>query len=273
MTSTVPVTALAEWLAGEVAVPGPVAVLAGHFAIYSAGGTAHELLDEPDAAPAGAGPMIEFTRHTWTVACQVAANQPGRPFQLVPLVDDIQFVRPALADRGASERLAAALAADYLERVRELPRFHARELQARGLAHDRILRQSEDRWLFSERGLRIAAVYRLRRRRLARSTHRVALEESDGGSTMTVTLPGQSEYRLVQAGHTTCAGGYLELLAALHDRGIRKLVAMVPLRCLGQVSLGTSLARHILALSRFTAISVGIPDAGTTGVATVARGE
>jgi hypothetical protein len=273
MTATLPLDALPDWLAAEAhSSAGTVAVLAGHFAIFSAGGTALELLEEPDAPPAGAAEMVDFTRRTWRLACDVAALQRDRGFLLVPLVDDIQFIQPMTADRAASERLAAALAAEYLERVPQLPAYHARELDARGVSSDRILRNSGPHWLFSERRLRIAAVHRLRQLVDSGEAEPAGLAACDNGSTVTVTLPERGEHRLVQAGHTSCAGGYLELLATLHERGVRKLIALVPMRCLAQVALGTTLAHHLLGMSQFSAVSVGIPDRDTTGRATLEGG-
>lgn len=274
MTATLQLDALPDWLASEIhSTPGTVAVLAGHFAIFSAGGVALELLDEGDAAPGGAEEMIEFTRRTWAAACDVAARHRDREFLFVPLVDDIQFIRPVTTDRSAAERLAAALAADYLERVPELPGYHLRELGARGLSVDRVLRNSDRHWSFSERTLRLAAVRRLRQLLDGGAGAPGGLVSSDDGSTVMVTLPERGEHRLVQAGHTSCAGGYLELLATLRERGVRKLIAMVPMRCLGQVALGTTLAHHLLGMTDFSAISVGIPDRGTTGCAALVPGE
>jgi hypothetical protein len=272
MTGTVPLETLADWLTTEAgSAAGTVAVLAGHFAIFTAGGSALELLDEPESAPAGAAEMVEFTRHTWRVACEVAARLRDQPFRFVALVDDIQFVRPMTKDRGASERLAAALAADYLERVPQLPAYHGRELDAHGLSRDGVLRHSDRHWLFSERHLRIAAVHRLRQLLARAGSEPTGLAAHDDGSTMTVTLPECGEHHLVQAGHTSCAGGYLELLTTLHERGVRKLIAMVPIRCLGQVSLGTTLAHHLFSLPQLSTITVGIPDRGTSESATLVR--
>jgi len=274
MTATLQLDALPDWLASETdSASGAVAVLAGHFAIFSAGGTALELLDEGDAAPRGAEEMIEFTRRTWAAACDVAARHRDREFRFVPLVDDIQFIRPVTTDRGASERLAAALAADYLERVPRLPGYHLRELGAHGLSADRVLRNSDRHWSFSERMLRIAAVHRLRQLLDGDAPAPHGLVASDNGNSVTVTLPERGEHRLVQAGHTSCAGGYLELLATLRERGVRKLIAMVPMRCLGQVALGTTLAHHLLGMANFSTVSVGIPDRGTTGCAVLVPGE
>ena len=73
-------------------------------------------------------------------------------------------------------------------------------------------------------------------------------------------LPEQGDYCLVHSGHTTCAGGYVELLSTLHRRGVRKLIALVPMRCLGQVALGTELARSLFALPGFTVVNVAVPN-------------
>lgn len=262
MTHSIALDALPAWLARETAGAGAeVGVLAGHFAIYSAGNAARDLLDEGDMVPSGAAEMLNFTRLSWRIACDVATEFPERAFRVVALVDDIQFIRPLTAERAMSERLAAALASDYLGSVRQLPPYHTAAMTARGISAERIVRWSEDRWLFSERGLREAAVHHVRRHFAARGSERAGLTSTDNGNTMNVTLPEQGDYCLVQSGHTSCAGGYVELLSTLHDRGIRKLIAFVPMRCLGQVALGTDLAHHLYDLHNLAVINVAIPDA------------
>jgi hypothetical protein len=271
MTTTVPLAEFSAWLAGEVdASPEMTAVLAGHFAIFSAGGHAVELLDDAPPAPGGAAAMVEFTRCTWDTACQVAAGA-ARPFRLVALVDDIQFVRPVNRDRGTAERLGAALAAEYLERNPRLPDYHASGLAVHGLDDARVLRNADHQWLFSERQLRIGAVRRIRDRVAAPDRALATVRTEDGGSTITVSIPEYGEHRLVQSGHTSCAGGYLELLMTLHERGVRKLVALIPMRCLGQVTLGTTLARHLFGPSELATVSVGIPENAGSGGLVVAR--
>ena len=94
---------------------GPTVILAGHFAVFTAGARAHDLLDEPRIIAAHTD-MVDFSRESWIAACNVVAQgdaQAGRSPHadsareapnLLLLVDDIQFVRPALPDRGAGER-------------------------------------------------------------------------------------------------------------------------------------------------------------------------
>jgi hypothetical protein len=273
MSRSVGLDDLGDWLADEATSSvGDVAVLAGHFAIFSAGGAASDLLDARESAPAGAAEMLAFTRLTWDVACKLAMSHPDRPFATVPLVDDIQFVRPLTADRPTAERLAGALAAEYLRSTPRLPAFHLHTLAAHGISESRVMRACDAHWLFSERQLRTDAVRRVRAHHLSGGGRRAGLSASDGGSTMTVKLPEHGEYCIVQSGHTSCAGGYVELLARLHQRGIRKLIALVPLRCMGQVALGTELAHWLFALSRFSVVNVGIPAPGTTNAATVVSG-
>ena len=270
MTSTVPLTEFPAWLTSEVdSSPGMTAVLAGHFAIFSAGAHAVELLDAA-AAPAGAAAMVEFTRCTWDTACQVGASG-SREFRLVALVDDIQFVRPINRDRSAAERLAAALADDYLKRNPRLPGYHATGLASHGLEATRVLRNTDDQWLFSERQLRIGAVRRIRERLARPDRGTAAVRTEADGSSITVSIPEYGEHRLVQSGHTSCAGGYLELLMTLHERGVRKLVALIPMRCLSQVTLGTTLVRHLFGASELATVSVGIPETPTSGGLVVAR--
>ena len=270
MSHSIAVAELPAWLAAETATGGSeAAVLAGHFAIMSAGNAAIDGLDDVPP-PSGAASMVEFTRDTWRVACETAAHNPALDFRMVVLVDDIQFVRPLVADRSNAERLAAALSAHYLEKARDLPPHHARELARHGVAADRILRHSAERSLFSERELRRDVVHRLRRV-AGESGNRASIGTSDSGSTITATLPDEGEYALVQSGHASCAGGYAELVSALYDRGIRKLVALVPQRCLGQVALGTRLALALFPLKGLTVVNVAIGDVGTTTNAVVDR--
>lgn len=261
MTYSVRVTELPAWLATETrGANSETAVLAGHFAIYSAGAAALDLLDHAAPEPGGAAEMLDFTRLTWRVACEVARTQPDQPFRLVTLVDDIQYVRPSVTDRATAERLAAALAGDYLDGTRQLPTFHLREIAAGGIPAERILRCREDRWLFSERELRQSAVRHVRQHFSAGGGTRAGLASTDNGNTMTVTLPDQGDYCLVHSGHTTCAGGYVELLSTLYDRGVRKLIAFVPMRCFAQVALGTALAHTLYPLSGFDVVTVAVPD-------------
>ncbi len=229
--------------------PATTVVLAGHFAIFTAGGRASDFLDEPLTLAAHTG-MIEFARQSWTAACDVVSAMRGP--RLLVLVDDIQFVQPALPDRGARERLSAALVADYLRRTPTLPAFHLRELDARDIGRDRVVRRRDDAWMFSERMLRAGAVERVRT--AARTDARPSTASGTGGAATLVTSsdarivardPDLGEHTLVHSGHTSCAGGYLELVMQMAARGVTRLVALVPARCLGPVSVGTHLARTL----------------------------
>jgi hypothetical protein len=217
-------------------------VLAGHFAIFTAGGKATDFLDEDPTRMSKHTDMVHFARATWLAGCDAVALTQAK---LLVLVDDLQFVRPALPDRGARERLGAALSADYLRRTPTLPGFHARELDARGLDESRVMKSENSRWIFSERAMRHAAVDRIREK--AASDGRGRLLSNPDGSRIIVRDPtGETaEHTIVHSGHTSCAGGYLELVLRLHERGVRRLVAMVPSRCLGPVTLGAALARSV----------------------------
>jgi len=265
MSHTVDLATVPEWLGREVENGGSdVAVFGGHFAIFSAGATATDLLDDATTIPDGAEEMLEFTRLTWRWLCDAARANPTSQFRAVVMADDIQFVRPITQDRAVAERLAAALARDYFESHGTLPDFHLRELTTRGLATSRVLHHTDQRWLFSERDLRHAAVRRVRQHHTTGGGSRAGLTSSDNGNTMTVTLPEQGDYCLVHSGHTTCAGGYVELLASLYERGIRRLIAFVPMRCLSQVSLGTELAMSLFQLPGFAVTNVAVPAPGTS---------
>lgn len=256
---------LANGLAGRVATaladaPGQsTAVLAGHFAVFTAGGRANDLLDHPRSLGEHTD-MLDFARGSWTAACDVIVAHPAA--RLLVLTDDLQFVRPALPDRGARERLAAALAADYLRRTPTLPAFHHRELEARDIGTDRVIRSRDDCWIFSERALRNAAVTRIRE--AARgdrfASGAMALDANTDASRIVVRDPELGEHTLVHSGNTSCAGGYLELVMQLHERGVRRLVAVVPRRCLGPVTLGAQLARTMFGATTISVVN--IPFAG-----------
>ena len=267
MTDMLEMATMAEWLSAEVGGAGTdVAVLGGHYAIFTAGAAATDLLDS-DATPDGAREMLDFTRQTWRWVCQAARTTRGlRP---VVMADDIQFVRPVTSDRSVAERLAASLTRDYYTAVPTLPTFHLRELTASGISHDRVLCDSEQRWVLSERDLRRAAVRRVRDHVTAGGGGRAALTSSDNGNTISVTLPELGDYCMVHSGHATCAAGYAEMVAWLHDRGIRKLIAFVPMRCLSQVSLGTKLAISLFSLPGLSVTNVAVPNAGVSQTAVV----
>jgi hypothetical protein len=273
MSAPVPLASLPEWLRNEIASAhaGDIAVLAGHYAIFSSGATPVDLLDDDAASPQGAAEMIAFTKRTWHAACDAVALEPARRASLLVLVDDIQFVRPTLEDRAAAERLGAALATNYLDRVRTLPESHARALRDRSLGSADILRHDDDRWVFSERELRVAAVEHLRERLHAAGGAGALLTANADESRIDVAVPGQAEYCLVHSGRTNCAGGYLELLSEVYRRGIRTLIALVPMRCLGPVTVGTALAHRLYPLDALSIVTVAVPDISTGAHAAVVR--
>ncbi|HVZ49763.1 MAG TPA: hypothetical protein VG916_13340, partial [Gemmatimonadaceae bacterium] len=176
--------------------------------------------------------------------------------RLLVLVDDIQFVRPALPDRGARERLAAALAGDYLRRTRTLPPFHQRALDARDLGAERVVQRRADAWIFSERALRSAAVARIRAAAAGASGTTSPLLANADASRITVRDAELGEHTLVHSGNTSCAGGYLELVLQLHERGFRRLVAVVPSRCLGPVTVGTHFARTLFGAAGIDVVNI-----------------
>jgi hypothetical protein len=233
-------------------------VLAGHFAIFTAGGKAFDYLDDAAADASRVSSytdMTSFTRSTWTAACDLLAKPELADARLLVLVDDLQFVRPALPDRGARERLGAALAADYLRRNSTLPGFHSRELESRGINTDRLVRNDDARWIFSERELREAAVVRIRAA-AASGKHGARLIAGPDASRITINDPELGEHTIVHSGHTSCAGGYLELILRLRARGVRRLVALVPSRCLGPVTLGAALAKSFFGAADFEVVNL-----------------
>lgn len=277
MTASVPLSRLEAWLATELAA-GPArdtVVLGGHFALFTVGAAARDSLDDASMSPGANADMIVFTRATCAAACgalatyRAAATTASPNARLLVLADDIQFVRPALDDRGAAERLGAALVENYRAAMPTLPVFHRRELEHAGLSSDAILRCRDDRWLFYERELREAAVRRLRRH--ASDDARAALSANEDGSMITVHAEGHDDYCLVHSGRTNCAGGYVELLAELRERGIERLIALVPMRCLGPITVGTTLALNTLGVRGLSVVNVAIPDVATERPAAISR--
>jgi hypothetical protein len=266
VTSSVRLGDLPSWLGEEIAAGGgaSTAVLAGHYAIFTGGNIAVDLLD---AAETGGGPaeMLAFTKFSWNAACKAVAAQREQRAQMLVLVDDLQFVIPALDDRRMQERLADALVTHYYESTPKLPRFHLHQLTANGLDDSFVFKQTPDRWLFSERELRIAHVRHLRDV-LRAGPAREGVRATPDLSHITVTSEEHGEYCLVHSGRTTCAGGYVELLSAVHARGVRRLIALVPMRCLGPITVGTALSSDLLGLEDLTVINVAIPDV-TSGLA------
>jgi hypothetical protein len=66
---------------------------------------------------------------------------------------------------------------------------------------------------------------------------------------------------LVHSGRTNCAGGYLELLASLEERGVKRLIALVPMRCLAPIAVATALAGDLFSLRGLSVLNVAVPDA------------
>lgn len=273
MTSSVPLGELVGWLRAEIdrARTGEVAVLAGHYAIFSGGATAVDLLDDGAIPPPGAADMIAFTQRTWQVACEAIAGQRAPTARLLVLVDDIQFVRPVLTDVSARERLGAALSETYLRGMRSLPAWHARVLRDHAIDDGRVIRQRADRVVFSERELRAQAVRHVRQRLHAADASRAGLTANDDESRITVSLPEHGDYCLVHSGHTSCAGGYLELLAEVHRAGVRTLISLIPMRCLGPVTLGTALAPRLFDTDGLSVVNVAVPDAASGESVAVVR--
>ena len=269
MSTSVALGALGGWLRRELASANGerTVVLAGHYAIFSGGANATDFLNGTQA-PLAAAEMIAFTKFTWEMACAALAGT--RHAQLLVLVDDISFVRPLLGDTRVREKLGDALASRYSEAVTQLPPYHLDALTSNGLGAAHVFRQTDARWTFSERELRIAHVRRLKAM-LKAGTHRGVLAANDDASDITVTLPEHGEHRLVQSGHTNCAGGYMELISSLHERGVRRLISLVPMRCLGPLVVGTTLARGLFAIDDFTIVNVAVPDVGAGVPAAVTR--
>ncbi|MEP6765243.1 MAG: hypothetical protein ABJB66_13070, partial [Gemmatimonadaceae bacterium] len=262
MSRSIPLSGLSDWLRTEVSAarPGEVAILAGHYAIFTSGADAVDLLDERELPVNAPRELLDFTRFSWAAACAALAGVPERRARLVVLVDDLQFVRPDLPDRSTRERLATELVGRYLARVNALPEYHTRVLRAHGLNENAVLTHSENRSLFSERELRLELVRHLKDEIDAGSAGAKGLHSNEDRSTISVTDPEYGDYCIVQSGHTNCAGGYVELLAQLSARGVRTLIALVPMRCIGPITMGTALVSRLGGADGVSVINVAIAD-------------
>jgi hypothetical protein len=238
----------------------PTVVLAGHYAIFSAGGLAVDFMGNDDTPPAAASEMIAFTKYTWATACEALDGCGVPSAQLLVLVDDVAFVRPLAGDISVREKLGAALATRYLEGVTALPAYHTDMLVANHLDGDSVCKMRQDRWVFSERELRIAHVRRLRGL-LHSGEAGNRLTASFDESEIRVHTEGHGDHCLVHSGRTNCAGGYLELLATLEERGVKRLIALVPMRCLAPIAGGTALAGDLFSLRGLSVLNVAVPDA------------
>jgi hypothetical protein len=267
--SSLPLSDIGEWLESEIAAgdPGHTAVLAGHYAIFTGGAAAVDMLDrrEPTGGPAE---MLQFTKFTWRVACQAVAAQRKHRAQLLVLVDDVQFVIPMVEDRRSQERLADALVSQYLQSTPTLPRFHSGQLSMHSLDESDVFKHSAARWIFSERELRIAHVRRLKELMKSGAQHD-GLSASPDLSRITYTSAEHGEYCLVHSGRTTCAGGYVELLCAAQERGVRRLITLVPMRCLGPITVGNALGANLLTNGALSVTNVAIPDVASGAAAAV----
>lgn len=234
--------ALEQFLLTRVRVAdGPLAILAGHYAVFSSGGAPQDFLDGDGADAGAANAMVRFTKATWEAACRVVARAGAGKARLVVLVDDVQFVRPTLANRSDNERLAAALVDYYLERTTSLPAYHARVMAELGVDDRAVVASAEGRVVFSERALRRELVSHVRSR-IVRAGASGALRSDAGDGHVMVAHPDGGEYQLVHSGHTNCAGAYIALQVAMQQSGIRHLIALVPDRCFGPVCTGAVIA-------------------------------
>jgi hypothetical protein len=261
MTKSIALPDLAGWIREQIHEDDrSTVILAGHYSIFSAGGHAVDFLGADDNPPAAAAEMIAFTRYTWATACEALANNGATRAQLLVLLDDVAFVRPLAGDVSVRERLGAMLATSYLDRVTALPAYHTDALAASGLCPESVCKQREDRWVFSERELRIAHVKRLRGL-LHSGEAGDRLTASSDGSEITVHTADYGDHCLVHSGRTNCAGGYMELLASLEERGVKRLLALVPMRCLAPIAVGTALAAELFSLRGLSVLNVAVPDA------------
>jgi hypothetical protein len=229
-------------------------ILAGHYALFSAGGMPSDELHEEGATDRSG--MLAFTRDTWRAACESVATVGAERAKLLVLVDDVQFIRPQLEDRRMSESVAAALSNLYLGQTPSLPEYHARTMEEFGLTGDSIITYSNSRVVFSERELRNELV-RYVKAPTAKSSR--FLKIGNNGSDVTVVNVDGGEYQLVFSGNTNCAGAYIALQLVLRQRDIRDLIALIPGRCFGPVCTGTAIA-SLLGVQGFRVTNVSVDD-------------
>lgn len=269
--STVPLEGLSDWIVSECrASAGRIAILAGHFAVFTAGGPAVDLLTGPvpERAP---HEMLEFTRLSWEASCEAIASA-RLDVKLAVLADDITFVRPAVGDQRLMQRLGAELTAAYYAAHKPVPTFHQRMLVKYDVSERLLLHDKQSRCVFSERELRqefVAHLKRIRRDGLDRKG--LIKQSSDHPQSFSLGDGAQADVEIVRYGHATCAGGYLELLSRLKGLGIDTLIALIPLRCLNPVVVAVTLARSGTFDAVASVVNVLVPDPSSGQSAVIVR--
>lgn len=238
-----------------------MAIVAGHFGIFSVGNVPADHLDAETQPAQSVSEFVSFTLLTWDIACQAAASHGCERSMLVVLADDIQYVAPRTSDPRVFNRLGAELARLYFERNRKLPKRHLSALSTSGLSLARIEKNHESQWVFSERELRSNYARRIRHNIGMLAGGNLQLTTNADRTTITLSDSSGASHCIVQSGNASCAGGYAELLSVLRERGFAKIVSLVPMRCLASVSLGSELVQADLSV-KLEITNVSIPDVG-----------
>lgn len=244
---------------------GRMVIHAGHFIISAADDSACDHLCDTGPLKQGVEEYVGFTKLTWQLGCSVLKMiDCTADIQLMVLVNDWQFLVPALPDRAERERKATHLRTSYYCNTPALPRYHAEVLAAHGLQSDSILKCSSSRWLFSETALRqelartVAGLMRD-----TEAEQRFGLRKyftAQGEPVVKVEMCEGREYSLLYCGNTNCAGEIVQLLKILYEQGVRTFFNLYPIQCREPVLIGTTLAHQLFQLDSMQVVNVAIPS-------------
>jgi hypothetical protein len=264
--------ALDDLLISETTRPDvePLVIHAGHYAlVQNHDGMAADCLDKVRFPGVDLG-FAEFSRCTWESACRaMAAKHVKANAKLMVLVNDWQFLTSGAGSRRVSERSAAQRREEYYRGTSTLPPFHLQQLKRHNLSDDVILRNSEKRWLFSESSLRneLSSVIReivADEKRASEVGIRKFFTEN-GEPVIDACDEEHGKFCLLYCGNTNCAGEVVSLLAALHQRGVRRFLNIYPSQCREPVGAGTRLAGRLFNLEDLRIINIAVSGATESG--------
>ena len=241
-----------------------VTIHAGHYALLRNRDRGYcDRLSDLDDERSGLG-FEDFCRITWEAACRsIATATPRVSAQLMVLVNDWQFISPDLDVRRERERAISQLREMYYLETPMLPDYHQSVMERYSLSADLILRDREDRWLFSESSLRsdlrllISDVTDERRDSAGVRKHFTA----KGEPIIEVCDNELGNVRLLYCGNTSCAGEVVALLRNLYARGVRCFLNIYPSVCREPVNTGTGLAYRLFGLDGLDVTNIAVSGA------------
>ncbi len=240
-----------------------ITIHAGHYALFRDRDKGYcDYLRALDDRKSGLG-FEDFSRLTWRAACRsIAANSTKMTVQLMVLVNDWQFLSPGLEVRRENERAIFDLREQYYLETPMLPNYHLQEMGRHNISTDLILRDRQDRWLFSETALRnevdsvIREVWADELRAIKVGIHKHY--DKNGEPIVDVCDKEVGDVRLLYCGNTNCAGEVIALLKNLYARGVRRFLNIHPSICRNPVNAGTTLAYRLFGLEGLAVTNIAV---------------